>query len=284
MEELYQKALEWGVDRRTIVLALGGGVVGDTAGFLAATLLRGLPWIQLPTTLLAQVDSSVGGKVGINHPLGKNMIGAFHQPALVLAELKTLKTLPARELRAGMAEVVKYGVIADADFFVWLEDKGERMVQLEDWELVEQAVAVSCAIKSRVVGQDEREAGLRAILNFGHTVGHGIEMAAGYGRFRHGEAVSIGMVVAAEIARLMGLAPSPVRSRLESLLSRLGLPYQPPSDLDFEVIQQAIQRDKKNQAGSITMVLPVELGQVQCVKPVRPEVIGQAWKDLLASG
>ena len=224
---IFDALLAQGCDRKTVLFALGGGVVGDMTGFAAASYMRGVPFVQVPTTLLAQVDSSVGGKTGINHPLGKNMVGAFYQPLLVVCDLDTLKSLPQRELSAGLGEVIKYGPIADMAFFDWIEAHIDALLAREAAALV-QAVRRSCEIKAGVVGQDERESGLRAILNFGHTFGHAIEAGLGYGKWLHGEAVGCGMVMAAQLSRELGLVDTAFVQRLTSLVQRAGLPVVGP--------------------------------------------------------
>jgi 3-dehydroquinate synthase len=246
-------------DRKTVLFALGGGVVGDMTGFAAASYMRGVPFVQVPTTLLSQVDSSVGGKTAINHPLGKNMIGAFYQPQLVVCDLDTLGTLPAREISAGLAEIIKYGPIADADFFVWLEEHIEDLRRLEKTAL-SYAVERSCAIKAEVVGQDEKESGLRAILNFGHTFGHAIEAGMGYGNWLHGEAVAVGMLMAADLSMRLGLMPAEFVSRLHSLLQRAGLPSQVPY-MDMTEFFAHMTVDKKSEGGQIKFVLIEEMGK-----------------------
>lgn len=258
-------------DRKTVLFALGGGVVGDMTGFAAASYMRGVPFVQVPTTLLAQVDSSVGGKTAINHPLGKNMVGAFYQPQLVVCDLATLHSLPAREVSAGLAEIIKYGPIADADFFVWLEQHIDALRQLEESALA-YAVERSCAIKAQVVGQDEKESGLRAILNFGHTFGHAIEAGMGYGNWLHGEAVAVGMLMAADLSVRLGLMDITFPRRLQNLLEKAGLPTQAPHmDMDAFFTHMAV--DKKAEAGQIKFVLIAKLGQA---------VIRTAPKDLVA--
>src|SRR5574337_1233423 len=227
LNRIFDCLLESGCDRRTVLYALGGGVVGDLTGFAAACYMRGVPFVQVPTTLLAQVDSSVGGKTGINHPRGKNMIGAFHQPVRVVCDLGVLDTLPRRELAAGLAEVIKYGPIADATFLDWIEANLDALLARDRGALA-QAVRRSCEIKARVVGADEREAGLRAILNFGHTFGHAIEAGLGYGEWLHGEAVACGMVLAAELSARLGLADRGLVTRLRALAARAGLPVAAP--------------------------------------------------------
>jgi 3-dehydroquinate synthase len=241
------------------VIALGGGVVGDLAGFAAATYQRGAPLVQVPTTLLAQVDSSVGGKTGVNHPLGKNMIGAFHQPRAVLIDPDCLATLPERELRAGIAEVVKYGAIRDHAFFALLEDDMDRLLARDAQALV-RAIDRSCAIKADIVAADERESGVRALLNFGHTFGHAIETAAGYGNWLHGEAVAAGMIMAAKLSeRAQGLAVED-RARLEALTARARLPVAPPA-LTRQRWLELIARDKKAEGGTVHFILLSALGR-----------------------
>ena len=245
-------------DRRTTIVALGGGVVGDMAGFAAASYMRGVPFIQVPTTLLSQVDSSVGGKTGINHPLGKNMIGAFYQPQLVLADLNSLNTLAQNELAAGMAEVIKHGAIYDAVFFEWLEQNIAQLMA-KDPQALTHAIVRSCEIKSEVVAQDEREGGLRAILNFGHTFGHAIESGMGYGAWLHGEAVGVGMILAADLSVRMGLLEADKAARIKALVGAAGLPTEPPK-LGVDAMIALMQTDKKNDAGQIKFVLLNGLG------------------------
>lgn len=254
---IFDALLTHGCDRKTVMFALGGGVVGDMTGFAAASYMRGVPFVQVPTTLLAQVDSSVGGKTAINHPLGKNMIGAFYQPERVVCDLDTLQTLPARELSAGLAEVIKYGPIADMDFYDWIESHMDALMQ-RDSDALGQVVRRSCEIKADVVGQDEREGGLRAILNFGHTFGHAIEAGMGYGQWLHGEAVGCGMVMAARLSAAMGLVDEAFVSRLAALVQRAGLPTVAPvlDPKDNVGRYLALMRvDKKAEAGEIRFVL-----------------------------
>ena len=246
-------------DRRSSVIALGGGVIGDVAGFAASIYQRGVNFIQIPTTLLSQVDSSVGGKTGVNHPLGKNMIGAFYQPQSVIADIDSFNTLPARELSAGLAEVIKYGLIYDAEFFVWLEQNIDGLVKL-DTDLLAHAVQLSCEIKARVVEQDERENGLRAILNLGHTFGHAIETVMGYGNWLHGEAVAAGMMMAIDLSIREGLVTEDLRTRSAELLQRAGLPISPPADISIEQYLDVMAIDKKNIDGNIRLVLLRALG------------------------
>ncbi len=245
-------------DRQTTVIALGGGVVGDLAGFAAATFMRGVPLIQIPTTLLAQVDSSVGGKTGINHPLGKNMIGAFHQPQLVLADVETLNTLPPRELSAGLAEVIKHGLILDAGFFEWLETHMDRLVAREP-EALTHAVRRSVEIKAEIVARDERETGDRALLNFGHTFGHAIEAGLGFGTWLHGEAVGAGMVMAADLSCRLGHLGSADVDRVRRLVARAGLPVAAPA-FGPERYLDLMSFDKKAQGGRVRFILLNHLG------------------------
>ncbi|MBA4176604.1 MAG: 3-dehydroquinate synthase [Leptothrix sp. (in: Bacteria)] len=250
---VFDHLLAQGCDRKTVLYALGGGVVGDMAGFAAATYMRGVPFVQVPTTLLAQVDSSVGGKTAINHPLGKNMIGAFHQPARVLCDLDTLDTLPPRELSAGLAEVIKYGPIADMAFFDWIEVHLDALLA-RDRAALARAVRRSCEIKAAVVGEDERESGLRAILNFGHTFGHAIEAGQGYGAWLHGEAVGCGMVLAADLSAELGLVPAEFVQRLARLVQRAGLPVRAPAMAPARWLE-LMGVDKKAEAGAIRFIV-----------------------------
>jgi 3-dehydroquinate synthase len=246
-------------DRKTTLLALGGGVIGDLTGFAAATYMRGVPFIQVPTTLLSQVDSSVGGKTGINHPLGKNMIGAFYQPQAVIADTATLSTLPPRELSAGLAEVIKYGAIIDVPFFEWMEANIERLVA-RDPQALAYAIQRSCEIKADVVRQDEREGGLRAILNFGHTFGHAIEAGMGYGEWLHGEAVGCGMVMAADLSARLGFIDATAQERIRALVAAAGLPTVAPSFPPQRWLE-LMEVDKKNEGGQIKFILVKPLGE-----------------------
>lgn len=259
LNRIFDALLAHGCDRRTVLFALGGGVVGDMAGFAAASYMRGVPFVQVPTTLLAQVDSSVGGKTAINHPQGKNMIGAFYQPARVVCDLDTLATLPERELSAGLAEVIKYGPIADTAFLDWIEANIDALVR-RDRAALAHAVRRSCEIKAEVVGQDEREAGLRAILNFGHTFGHAIEAGLGYGEWLHGEAVGCGMVMGLQLSRRLGLVDEAFVRRVTALIARAGLPTVGP-DLGAERYLQLMRVDKKSEAGEIRFVVIERPGQ-----------------------
>lgn len=272
MEHIYRELLTARLDRRSALVALGGGVIGDITGFAASTYMRGIDFVQVPTTLLAQVDSSVGGKTGVNHPLGKNMIGAFWQPRLVWIDLDTLRTLPRRELLAGLAEVIKYGVIWDAGLFRFLEKHRDRILGL-DRPALAHIIRRSCQIKAEVVSQDERESGLRAILNFGHTVGHAVETVTGYRKFLHGEAVAIGMYQEALIARQMGLISAAEAERIRGLIEAYGLPAAMPKGLSCGPVFDAMQLDKKAVAGSLRIVLPKEIGRVKIAKDVGRKAI-----------
>jgi 3-dehydroquinate synthase len=257
LQLIFDALLQNGCDRKTVLFALGGGVVGDMTGFAAASYMRGVPFVQVPTTLLAQVDSSVGGKTAINHPLGKNMIGAFYQPQLVVCDLDALKTLPAREMSAGLAEIIKYGPIADMAFFGWIEAHIDQL-RAGDPAALAHAVQRSCEIKADVVGQDEREAGLRAILNFGHTFGHAIESGLGYGAWLHGEGVGCGMVMAAQLSQRLGLIDTAFVERLKLLIKRAGLPVVAPvlSATDNAGRYLELMRvDKKAEAGEIRFIV-----------------------------
>jgi 3-dehydroquinate synthase len=261
-------------DRKTTLIALGGGVVGDMTGFAAATYQRGIPFIQIPTTLLAQVDSSVGGKTGVNHPLGKNMIGAFHQPQCVIIDTDTLSTLPDKELSAGLAEVIKYGLIGDAEFFVWLEQNLDKLLQRVP-QALSYAIERSCADKAKVVVDDEREAGSRALLNLGHTFGHAIETGAGYGAWLHGEAVAAGLCMAADLSRRHGWLTSEEFSRIEKLVQRAHLPTRAPKALSGVQLRELMSVDKKVEAGKLRLVLPKGLGQAVITQDFSPALLGE---------
>jgi len=256
---IFDALLSQRAERKTTLIALGGGVIGDMTGFAAASYQRGVPFIQIPTTLLSQVDSSVGGKTGINHPLGKNMIGAFYQPQVVLADTDTLKTLPARELSAGLAEIIKYGLIWDIEFLAWLEANMAKLRAL-DAAAITYAIHRSCEIKAQVVSQDEREGGIRAILNLGHTFGHAIETGMGYGNWLHGEAVGAGMVMAAEASRRMGWLSEADVARTRALVRAAGLPDVAP-DLGAETWLDYMGHDKKVESGKLRFVLLKRLGE-----------------------
>jgi 3-dehydroquinate synthase len=270
VEAIVDELLRRGADRRTTIVALGGGVVGDLAGFAAACYMRGVDCVQVPTTLLAQVDSSVGGKTAINHPLGKNMIGAFHQPRRVIADLATLATLPRREFVAGLAEVIKYGVIADDPFFVWMETNLGALLA-GDAGALGHAVESSARIKARVVSADEREAGARELLNFGHTFGHAIEAGLGFGTWLHGEAVGCGMVLGANAASRLGLVSDERAERIEQLIATAGLPVVPPA-MPADRWIELMRHDKKARGGTIRFVLPDGAGSGRTV-PVEEGLI-----------
>lgn len=255
---VFDKLIENRFERSSPIVALGGGVIGDLAGFVAATYLRGVPFVQVPTTLLSQVDSSVGGKTGVNHPKGKNLIGAFYQPRAVIIDPEVLKTLDLRELKAGLAEVVKYGVIWENAFFSYLEENAKAL--LTPGAEIIKAIERSCAIKAEVVGRDEREEGMRAILNFGHTFGHAIEALSGYGTFRHGEAVAIGMAMAASLSERLG-GSKECGPRIVALLEKLGMQHAVPEIAPDDFIK-AMKLDKKVSSGRIRFVLPSEMGKV----------------------
>ena len=255
---IYDALLTRRCERKTTLIALGGGVIGDLTGFAAATYLRGVPFIQVPTTLLAQVDSSVGGKTGINHPLGKNMIGAFYQPKLVLADTTTLNTLPERELSAGLAEIIKYGLIRDLPFFEWLEQNMDKLLA-RDLQALAYAIKRSCENKAEVVAADEREGGVRALLNLGHTFGHAIEAGMGYGNWLHGEAVAAGTVLAADLSRRLGWIGEAEASRIRALFERARLPVEAP-DLGTETYLEHMAVDKKVESGRMRFVLLKAIG------------------------
>jgi len=259
---LYDQLVAHGMDRSSVLISLGGGVVGDLAGFVAATYMRGLHFVQVPTSLLAQVDSSVGGKVAVNHPSGKNLIGVFHQPRLVIVDPVTLQTLSQEELVAGLGEVIKHGMILNINYFDWVEANLERILK-KDPPTMEQVVFGSCTIKGKIVEADEQEQNLRAILNFGHTVGHALEIVTQYRRYRHGEAVAIGMVQAARLSERLKMFNNRHVTRLVQVLKHAGLPVQIPSDVDPAAVIQAIHQDKKSFQGKTRFILPTAIGQVQ---------------------
>lgn len=270
LDAIYAALLTHRFDRGSTLVALGGGVIGDMTGFAAASYQRGVNFIQVPTTLLAQVDSSVGGKTGVNHALGKNMIGAFHQPVAVLADMDTLATLSDRELKAGLAEVIKYGFILDADFFAWLEDNIDRLLA-RDIDATAYAVRRSCEIKAETVAADEQERGVRALLNLGHTFGHAIEAAMGYGNWLHGEAISAGMVMALDLSARLNLINDNEKGRGVSLLSAAGLPVQPPDSIDAATFLDYMQRDKKVIDGQMRLILLKRIGQAFVTNDVTSE-------------
>lgn len=266
LEGLVGKALEAGLDRKSAIVALGGGVIGDLAGFVAASYMRGIKFIQVPTTILAH-DSSVGGKVAVNHPLAKNIIGAFHQPEFVLYDLSTLQSLPSREVSSGLAEVVKHGLIHDADFVAWCEENADRLLRLEA-DALGYALYKGCGVKAKVVSQDEKENGLRAILNLGHTIGHALEAVAGYNELQHGEAISIGMVGSARLGVRYGAAEN-VYTVTKRALAGCGLPVKLPEHLDTDDIMAALMHDKKFSEGTAVFVVPTAVGTVE-IKPDVP--------------
>lgn len=268
---IFDALLSSRAERKTTLIALGGGVIGDMTGFAAACYQRGAPFIQVPTTLLAQVDSSVGGKTAINHPQGKNMIGAFYQPRAVIADMTLLDTLPQRELSAGLAEVIKYGLLGDADFLAWLEDNMARLVA-RDHDALAYAVRRSCEMKADIVGQDERESGVRALLNLGHTFGHAIEAGLGFGEWLHGEAVGAGMVLAAALSHELGWLDEAALARTERLIAAAGLPTRSP-DLGVDVWLEHMSHDKKVESGRLRFVLLKALGQAAIVDDVAPEAL-----------
>jgi 3-dehydroquinate synthase len=282
LERIWDALLDGRADRHALVVALGGGVVGDVAGFAAATTLRGLRVVMLPTTLLAQVDSSVGGKTAVNRPQGKNLVGAFHQPALVVADPDTLTTLPEREYRAGLAEVVKYGVILDAELFALLEREAASVVA-RDRELMTDIVARCVELKAQVVEADEREGGLRRILNFGHTVGHAIEQVTGYSRYLHGETVAMGMGEAARISRELDLCGDQEVGRVETLLARLGLEHRVPADLSIQALMQAVASDKKVLREHVAFIVCHSIGAVD-VRKLPPAAVAASLERSRAEG
>jgi 3-dehydroquinate synthase len=275
---LYDELLARGADRASCVIAFGGGVIGDLAGFVAATYMRGIAYAQVPTTLLAQVDSSVGGKVAVDHPRAKNLIGAFYQPRVVIADPQTLKTLPARDYRGGLAEAVKHAVIADAELFAWME-QNVRPLRRRAPEAISRVVRRSCEIKADVVSRDERESGLRAILNLGHTVGHALETLSGYRSLRHGEAVAVGMIAACRISERVGGLPAAQADRVERLLAALGLPTRTQGQ-PAGAILSALTADKKAVGGRPRFVLPRALGAVEAGCEVDPALVRSVLVDL----
>ena len=274
---IFDALLTWRAERKTTLIALGGGVVGDMTGFAAACYQRGMPFIQIPTTLLSQVDSSVGGKTGINHPLGKNMVGAFYQPRVVLADTDTLRTLPPRELSAGLAEIIKYGLIWDEGFLTWLESHIDKLRAL-DPDAIAYAIHRSCEIKAQVVGEDEREGGIRAILNLGHTFGHAIETGMGYGNWLHGEAVGAGMVLAAQTSQRLGWIDEADVTRTRALIRAAGLPDVAP-DLGLDTWLDYMGHDKKVESGKLRFVLLKKLGEAVITGDVSRDVLS----DVLAT-
>lgn len=272
LQSIFDELLKNKLDRSSFLIALGGGVVGDITGFAAATYMRGISYIQIPTTLLAQVDSSVGGKTGIDHPLGKNMIGAFWQPRLVWIDSETLRTLPRRELLAGLAEVIKYGVIYDAGLFDFLESHREKILNL-DQDALAYMIKRSCEIKAEIVAEDERESGVRAILNYGHTIGHAIETVTGYTHLLHGEAVAMGMALEAKLSGMLHLIDKKEVQRVRTLIESFGLPVEKPANLKVHSILISMQLDKKAVAGELRFILPQEIGQVKILKGVTDDTL-----------
>ena len=261
ISHIYDRLLAGKYDRNTLLVALGGGVVGDITGFAAATYLRGIHFIQIPTTVLAQVDSSVGGKTGVNHSLGKNMIGAFYQPRCVLADTDVLATLPAREVKAGLAEVIKYGLVYDAHFFNWLAENIKGIGE-SDPALLSQTIKTCCEIKAAIVAKDEKESGVRALLNLGHTFGHAIETASGYGNWLHGETVAMGMTMAADLSRRLGWIEPNVALRIRAVLEEnFGMPVLPPADITVEQYLDLMLSDKKAESGKIRFILLRAIGE-----------------------
>jgi len=281
VEKIYEQLLRMRFDRRSVLIALGGGVIGDITGYAASTYMRGIDFIQAPTTLLAQVDSSVGGKTGVNHTLGKNMIGTFWQPRLVWVDISTLHTLSRRNFLAGIAEIIKYGVIWDSAFFDFLERKRESLLSLNPDDITH-IIRRSCEIKADVVSRDERESGLRAILNFGHTIGHAIETATGYTTFLHGEAIAIGMHVEAIVAHEAGLIGSDEVSRIQHLLKTFGLPTEIPAGIDLNALFEAMKLDKKAVSGDVKFILPEQIGKVRIQGNISEKVVQQAVKKALS--
>jgi len=278
VQHIYNELLKAKLDRLSALIALGGGVIGDITGFAASTYMRGISYIQMPTTLLAQVDSSVGGKTGVNHKLGKNMIGTFWQPRLVWIDVETLGTLPKRELLAGLAEVIKYGVIHDKELFDLLEVNRDKILNL-DRDALTNIIKRSCEIKAEVVSKDERESGLRAILNYGHTIGHAIETVTEYKRFLHGEAVAIGMYLEARLSQMLNFIKGDQVFKIKNLIDSYGLPSEMPADIDINSILLSIQLDKKVVAGELKFILPEKIGSVRIHKGITEKFI----KELLQS-
>lgn len=274
LEQLVTDALETGLDRSSTIVALGGGVVGDLAGYAAASYMRGIRFVQMPTTILAH-DSSVGGKVAVNHPQAKNIIGAFHQPEFVLYDISTLSSLPDREVRAGLSEMIKHGLIWERSFVTWCEENAEALLQLRA-EALEYGLYEGCKVKAIVVSQDEREGGLRAILNLGHTFGHAFEAVAGYGELLHGEAIAIGMVCAARLSVNLG-NPAHIYTDTERIFRKFGLPVRIPAHMDTEAIMDVMMHDKKFREGSMVFVVPTEIGKVE----INDKIASQSVRDVL---
>lgn len=277
-EKIFTRAIELGLDRKSPIIAFGGGVVGDLTGFVAATYLRGVPFIQVPTTLLSQVDSSVGGKTGVNHALGKNLIGAFYQPKAVFIDIDTLETLPNREIKSGLGEIVKYGIISDGELFKFLEENAEKILA-RDVDALTHLIKRSCEIKAEVVSQDEKENGLRRILNFGHTIGHAIEKVTSYEKYRHGEAVAIGMVGAAMLSCSLGKINSQDVARLKNLLERLQLETKCDA-CEVDELFHALQRDKKSIDGKVNWILMDDFGKVCVTNSIPDEKVKQILRQI----
>ncbi|MCZ8520531.1 MULTISPECIES: 3-dehydroquinate synthase [Paenibacillus] len=277
LEDIVGAALEAGLDRKSTIVALGGGVVGDLAGFVAASYMRGIRFVQVPTTILAH-DSSVGGKVAVNHPLAKNIIGAFHQPEMVLYDTATLQSLPDRDVRSGLSEMIKHGLIWDAEFTQWCEANAERLVAL-DVEALQYGLYKGCSVKAAVVSQDERENDLRAILNLGHTIGHALEAVAGYGELTHGEAIAIGMVGAAKLSVSLG-HPEEILTVTERIFEKFGLPVRIPAHMDTDAIMRAMMHDKKFGEGRMVYIVPVAIGKVEINKNVEPSRVREIVDEL----
>jgi 3-dehydroquinate synthase len=280
VEEICGTFLDAGLDRSSAIIALGGGVVGDIAGFAAACFMRGIPFIQIPTTIVAQVDSSVGGKTGVNHPLGKNTIGAFHQPHAVLIDMTMLKSLPIRELRAGLSEAIKHGIIADADLFAFMEESADAILAM-DLDALETPVVRSCEIKAAIVAEDEKEHGKRANLNYGHTFGHAIEAVTEYKQFLHGEAIALGMCAAGVLSRDLGLVDDAFVTRQRACFGRYGLPVT-WADLPVEETFAAMAKDKKVRAGTLKFIVATELGNVVQRTDVEPDAVRKALQAIKA--
>ncbi|APB34957.1 3-dehydroquinate synthase [Gloeomargarita lithophora Alchichica-D10] len=283
IERIYQHCAQYRLERRSTIIALGGGVIGDMAGFAAATWLRGINFVQIPTTLLAMVDAAIGGKTGVNHAQGKNLIGAFYQPKAVVIDPNVLQTLPVREYRSGMAEVIKYGVIWEPELFNLLESQPQlsqyRYLATQDLEKI---LYFSCQTKATIVSQDEREGGIRALLNYGHTIGHAIETVTQYRYYTHGEAVALGMIAAGDIAVQLGWWSKDEQSRQKQLIANVKLPIQLKPDIDLEAIKLALNWDKKVVQGAVRFILPKKIGQAAMTDQVPPDVIHQALICLIA--
>ena len=277
LQHIYSELLKHTLDRSSVLIALGGGVIGDITGFAASTYMRGIAYVQVPTTLLAQVDSSVGGKTGINHELGKNMIGTFWQPRLVWIDVETLNTIPGRELMSGLAEVIKYGVIYDGELFGFLEEQKNSILNLQEQALIH-IIKRSCEIKADIVSKDEREAGLRAILNYGHTIGHAVETVTHYTQYLHGEAVAIGMHLEARLAQELNVISSDTAERIRNLIEAYGLPSELPHGLDRENVLSSMRLDKKAIAGKLTFILPEKIGSVKIERETDEQVLREILK------